>query len=100
MDDSKVREGLATVKRHMPQTYAEIQRRAALRGGEVYRLVRQGCGGLPDCFYAMEAGYVVGTPFALQLTDPRLAQYIVQFGVSFFFMLAGGENDTNIGNLG
>lgn len=80
-------QGLHTIKAHMPQTYAEIQRQAGARGNEVYRLVRQGCAGEPDRFYAVEAGHVVGTPFAQELVDPLLAQQIVQFGISYFFMI-------------
>ncbi len=80
-------QGLHTIKAHMPQTYAEIQRQAGERGGEVYRLVRQGCGGEPSRFYAIEAGHVVGTPFAQELTDPILAQHIVQFGLGYLLMM-------------
>ncbi len=82
----RVGQGLATIKAHMPQTYAAIQRQAQARGNAVFALVRRGCGGQPDCFYAVEAGHVVGTPFA-QAVDPALASLIVQFGIGFLVLL-------------
>lgn len=82
----RVGQGLATIKAHMPQTCAEIQRQAQARGNAVFALVRRGCGGQPDCFYAVEAGHVVGTPFA-QAVDPALASLIVQFGIGFLVLL-------------
>ena len=39
-----------------------------------------------SCFYAVEGGHVVGTPFA-QAVDPALAGLIVQFGLGFLFLL-------------
>lgn len=81
-----VNEGLATIRAHMPQTYAEIKHQAQVRGNAVFRLVRRGCGGKPDCFYAVEGGHVVGTPFA-QAVDPALAALIVQFGIGFLVLL-------------
>ena len=86
-------QGLQTIKAHMPQTYAEIKRLADARGGEVYRLVRQGCGGQPGCFYAVEAGHVVGTPFGADQIDPIVAQSIVQFGASFLMLIDTGERN-------
>ena len=50
--------------------------------------MRQGCGGAADCFYAIENGHVVGTPFGKELTDPTLAALIVQYGMGFFMMVA------------
>lgn len=80
-------EGIRTIKAFMPQTYAEIQRLASLRGNEVYRLVRDGCGGKPNSFYAIEDGHVVGTPFAKEHVDPAIAALIVQYGMGFFMMI-------------
>lgn len=54
---------IAEIKAHMPNTYASIQRKAALLGGQAYELVRRGLRGEPNCFYAIEAGYVMGTMF-------------------------------------
>lgn len=94
MDEKAVQQGLHIIKTEMPQTYAEIQRLAGVRGGEVYRLVRQGCGGVANCFYAIEDGHVVGAPFSQPLTDPALAALIVQYGMGFFLMIrsAGGSD--------
>ena len=88
MDEKAVQQGLHIIKTQMPHTYAEIQRLAGVRGKEVFRLVRQGCGGAADCFYAIENGHVVGTPFGKELTDPTLAALIVQYEMGFFMMVA------------
>lgn len=81
-----VNDKLQLIREHMPQTYAEIQRQAQARGNAVFGLVRRGCSGQADCFYAIEAGHVVGTPFA-QAVDPALAALIVQFGIGFLVLL-------------
>lgn len=85
-EQEAIAKGLHTIKAHMPQTYAEIQRQAQARGNAVFGLVRHGCSGQADCFYAIERGHVVGTPFA-QAVDPALAAAMLQFGVGFFVML-------------
>ncbi len=63
-----------------------IEEQYTSAGNAVFRLVRRGCGGKPDCFYAVEGGHVVGTPFA-QAVDPALASLIVQFGIGFLVLL-------------
>ena len=76
-----VNAGLNTIKTYMPNVYAVIQDRAQSMGNEAYALVRRGLAGQAGCFYAFEAGHVVGTPFGD--TDPRmvqLAQFLVRFG--------------------
>lgn len=81
-------QGLATIKAHMPQTYAEIQRQAQARGNAVFGLVRRGCSGQADCFYAVEAGHVVGTPFAQSDVTDQVARLMVGFGCGFLVMLS------------
>lgn len=54
---------IAEIKAHMPSTYASIQEKARHIGGQAYELVRRGLRGERDCFYAIEAGRVVGTTF-------------------------------------
>lgn len=76
-----VNAGLHTIKTAMPNVYATIQDKAQVIGNEAFTLVRRGLAGQPGCFYAFEAGHVVGTPFGQ--TDPRmaqLAQFLVRFG--------------------
>lgn len=77
-----VAEGLATIKASMPRTYADIQAQAKARGNQAYALVRRSLKGEPNCFYAMEGGHVVGTPFDQHLTA-EVAQYVVAFGGGF-----------------
>lgn len=76
-----VNAGLQLIKARMPEVYKTIQDKAAVMGNEAYALVRRGLAGQPGCFYAFEAGQVVGTPFGD--ADPRMAQvaqFIVRFG--------------------
>ena len=53
------------IKDHMPETYKAIQEKAGKIGNEAYRLVRSGLAGKPNKFYAMERGWICGTPFDL-----------------------------------
>lgn len=76
-----VEAGLLTIKNSMPNVYATIQAKAESIGGEAFALVRRGLAGEPGCFYALEAGHVVGRPFGAD--DPRmheLARFLVRFG--------------------
>lgn len=81
--DGQIAAGLKTIKDHMPETYADIQKQAAgPRGNETYALVRRSLRGDANCFYAIEAGRVVGTPFDQAVTDP-MAALMVRFGCTF-----------------
>lgn len=64
----------------MPQTYKSVQDRAARMCKHVFALVRRGLRGEANCFWAMEAGHVVGTPFKDQEVERDIAQLMVQFG--------------------
>ena len=82
-----VASGLALIKGRMPLTYAEIQRRAAgSLGRAVFTLVRRALRGEPDCFYAVEGGHVVGTPFAQSDVTDDVARLMVQFGAGFLIL--------------
>lgn len=74
--------GLELIKTRMPETYKSIKDRAAAVGNEAYAYVRRGLRGEPNCFYAFEAGHVVGTPFTLREVARDIAQYMVTFGVA------------------
>lgn len=78
--DDRVQQGLQTIKLKMPQTYASIQAKALEVGQGAYGLVRRGLRGEPRCFWAMEAGYVVGTPFDGHPVQAAVAQQMVQLG--------------------
>ena len=81
--DDLVKERLAIIKAHMPEVFATIQDKARQIGPEAYALVRRGLRGEPGCFYAFEAGHVVGTPLGF---DPKrsglqgAAEFLVLYG--------------------
>ena len=96
MDGQQQRAGVeaqvALIKRHMPHTYEAIQRRAGERGRAVYAQVRRGLAGEPNRFWAMEAGHVMGTPFAA--SEPIAAD--VALGLVVFgsrFVVVWGESE-------
>ena len=70
------------IKRFMPETYKSIKAKSMVIGNEAFVLVRRGLRGEANCFYAFEAGRVVGTPFTLVEVARDIAQYMVTFGVS------------------
>lgn len=84
--DAAVQRGLAIIKGHMPEVYAAIQAKAGEIGPGAYALVRRGLRGEPLCFWAMERGHVVGTPFAGHPVQDVTAQHMVQFGCSHVCM--------------
>lgn len=73
----------AEIKAHMPGTYKSIQDKAALIGREAFALVTRGLAGQPNCFWAMERGRVVGTPFTGHPIEADVALAMVQFGCGF-----------------
>lgn len=76
-----VNAGLQTIKTSMPNVYQSIQARAESMGNDVFQLVRRGLAGQPGCFYAFEAGHVVGTPFGREHPAMlELAQFTAIFG--------------------
>ena len=79
-----------TIKAQMPQTYKAIVERSADTdlGRQAFALVTRGLKGEPNCFYAMERGHVVGTPFNVPNVTADLASYMVRFGCSFLVMWA------------
>lgn len=84
-----VDEELRMIKTAMPQTYESIQRKAAQLGNGVYSMVRRGVMGRPNCFWAMEGGQVVGTPFAdSHPVAAVVAQSLVQFGSAHVCIIA------------
>jgi len=75
-----INEQIQTIKTKMPETYRDIQKRADKIGALAFALVKRGLRGEPDCFWAMEGGYVMGTPFKLEDSSRDLAWYMVSFG--------------------
>ena len=74
------------IKARMPETYRAIQAKAQEIGNEAFRLVRRGLRGEPNCFYAVERGFVKGAPFKHAQLSAEVAQQIVQFGCGFLVM--------------
>lgn len=71
------------IKRQMPETYKHIQAKAAEIGNLAYELVRRGLRGEKNCFYAIEGGRVVGTPFSSGPISDEIAGLMCKFGVAF-----------------
>ena len=98
-EGTSVEEQVALIRQRMPGTYAAIQAQAQLIGKEAYALVRRSLRGEPNCFYAIERGYVVGAPFALPGINADVAVSMVRFGVSFVCIWPvigqGGERGAN-----
>lgn len=80
---------LQLIKTSMPDTYDQIQRKATEQGKRVFGFVRRGLRGEANCFWAMERGHVVGTPFAAtHKVAATVAQSLVQFGCAHVCILA------------
>ena len=90
---------IAEIKSRMPETYKAILAKAAEIGKPAFALVRRGLRGDPNTFYAMENGYVKGTPFNQADIMPEIARYMVQFGCTFIVVwqseIGGGGHGAN-----
>ncbi|WOI43770.1 hypothetical protein [Acidovorax sp. BLS4] len=76
-----VAQRLEVIRRCMPNTLACIEDRVAAIGTKAYALVRQGLRGEPGCFYAIEAGHVVGCPAGMDVqTLEEAGRFMVIFG--------------------
>jgi tRNA A37 methylthiotransferase MiaB len=75
-----VQQKIDQIKQSMPETYKAIQEKAKQIGNDAYLLVRRGLRGEPNCFWAMEGGLVMGTPFNLPDTQRDVAWAMVCFG--------------------
>lgn len=87
-----VEQRIGEIKAHMPATYLSIQERAKVIGNQAFSLVRRGLAGQPNCFWAMEHGRVMGTPFAVgHPINADVALAMVQFGCSVAVVWAEGS---------
>jgi hypothetical protein len=73
---------IAEIKAHMPEVYRAIQARAVEQPG-TFGLVRRALAGEPNCFYAIERGRAVGTPFNMTDIMAEVAKTMVQFGCTY-----------------
>ena len=88
-----IEQQIAEIKAHMPEVYKSIQAKAAEIGKPAFGLVRRGLRGEANCFYAFEAGRVVGTPFTLTEVMRDVAQYMVTFGCSHVCIFAIAQKE-------
>lgn len=89
-----VAQQINVIKRHMPETYKAIQARSAAEdlGGQAFTLVRRGIRGEVNCFYAVEGGHIVGTPFNMPEVTGPIAMSILTFGCGFLIMWPEAEH--------
>lgn len=71
------------IKDYMPAVYAAIKARAAVVGNVAFELVRRGLRGEPGCFWALEGGRVVGTPFYGHVAMKEVGHALVEFGCAY-----------------
>jgi hypothetical protein len=89
--DKHVSRVTGEIKAYMPETYKAIQAKAKEIGNAAFLLVRRGIRGEPNCFWAMENGRVVGTPFNLPEVSRDVAQYMVTFACAYVCIWAVQE---------
>ncbi len=77
---------LAVIKQQMPGVYAAIQAQAQVLGNGAFALVRRGLRGEPGCFWACEAGWVMGTPFKDAEAMRDVGRYMAAFGCAYVCM--------------
>lgn len=74
---------LAEIRDHMPAVYAAIKARAAEAGNGTFELVRRALRGERGCFWAIEGGRVVGTPFYGHPVMNEVGKALVQYGCAY-----------------
>ena len=79
------------IKQFMPETYRHIREKSAEIGNVAFELVRKSLRGEANCFYAFEAGRVVGTPFATGPLPAETARMMVEFGCGFVCLFNAPE---------
>lgn len=78
--EAAVQQDIAEIKAYMPETYKAIQAKAAEIGSKAFALVRAGLRGEPNRFWAMERGWVKGTPFNVLGMQEEAATQMVRWG--------------------
>ena len=84
------------IKDYMPAVYEAIKARAALVGNGAFELVRRGLRGEAGCFYAIEGGRVVGTPFHGHPVMSQVGRAIVEFGCAYVCVWPDGDAITGL----
>lgn len=76
-----VKQRLEIMKKHMPLTMKNIEDRVQHYGPDARALVRRGLRGEHGCFFAIEAGHVMGTPMGMdRATLHELGNFMVIYG--------------------
>lgn len=83
----EVRRQTELIKTHMPNVKQMLKDKAEELGSGVWKLMRRGMAGEPNCFFAFEARCVVGTPFASPSVQDDVAINMVRFGVAHVVVL-------------
>lgn len=81
--EQAVADGIALIKGNMPETFKAINAKSVEIGKAAFGLVRRSLRGEAGCFYAIERGYVVGTPFRGHPIMADVAQAMVDFGSTY-----------------
>lgn len=74
---------ITEIKDYMPAVYDAIKARSVLVGNGAFELVRRGLRGESGCFFAIEGGRVVGTPFYDHPVMSQVGRAIVEFGCAY-----------------
>ena len=82
-----IEQGQQLIKAKMPSTYAKIKAEAE-KDARVWGLVRRGLTGEANCFWAVECGQTVGSPFVGAVGLDWAAQAMAQFGCAYVCTLA------------
>jgi hypothetical protein len=81
--------GNSDLRTVMPATAKWVQeRRQALGAAHVNQCLREGLGGVPGRFYAIEGGYTTGTPFPSSHPMHEYQRLAVIVGVGFAGFIA------------
>ncbi len=83
-----IEEGQQRIKASMPEVYKTICRFAA-KDRNVWRSVRMGLAGRPNCFWAAENGRMAGAPFTGLSRSVEMSRLMARMGCAHVCMIAG-----------
>ncbi|MGE3346069.1 MAG: hypothetical protein AB7I35_01400 [Ramlibacter sp.] len=87
--------GKVDLRQQMPETAAWVNERRAEWGADhVNSCIKRGLAGEPDQFYAVEAGHVLGAPFATALHG-EVVDLAVKYGAKSVRIMRAPANGTH-----